>query len=742
MRGSGNDSVNAGAGDDTINAGDGENTVTSGDGNDSIATGAGNDTINSGNNNDTINSGSGNDTIDAGLGDDTVDSGAGDDSINAGDGENTVTSGDGNDNIATGAGNDTINSGNNNDTINSGSGNDSIDAGLGDDTVDSGSGDDSINAGDGENTVTSGDGNDNIATGAGNDTIDAGLGDDTINAGAGNDTISAGLGSDTIIAGDGDDSIQGDLASEVPNENIVTNGDFTIGTSGANNVPDGWTLTGTGGLFTFAPRTDGQGFALGGFDDTVDATLSQDLTTVEGTSYNLTFDGGISGDINGTLRVQIRHSDGTIETLAEITDSNSLDGITARGPFNFTARGGTSRLIFDFDDTGTNSDFDIDNVSVVATNTALIDGDDSIDAGAGNDTIATSGGNDTIDAGSGNDSIDAGSGNDSVNAGAGDDTITTGAGNDTIDAGSGNDTIYVGTGDNVSGGADRDTFLIDRDNLNGGTIIIDGGSGSTAANDADDFDVLDLTGFTWRYTNITTEEVGTVGESRSGTAVVSGHPNGDFTINFSEIESIICFARGTLIETDEGQRPIEELSQGDYILTADNSYQEISWIGARRLDAAMLDAKPNLKPIHIRKGALGNNLPLQDLIVSPQHRILISSKIAERMFGEKEVLVAAKHLTALEGIEVMSPKDGVEYHHFLCENHEIIYANGVPSETLFTGPEALKAVAPQAREEILEIFPELTSLNFKPRAARKILKGRLGRKLAKRHSQNRKMLNS
>ena len=269
-------------------------------------------------------------------------------------------------------------------------------------------------------TITGLASNDVISARDGDDSVDAGAGDDSVDAGAGNDIVQGGSGSDTIIAGAGDDSIQGDLASEVPAGNIVTNGDFTLGTSGANNAPDGWTLTGAGGLFTSAPRTEGQGFALGGFGNVADGSLAQDLTTVEGASYNLTFDSGISGDTNGKLTVQIQHSDGTIETLAEITD-DTVNGSTARGPFNFTAKGDTSRLIFNFDDTGTNSDFDIDNVSVVATDESLVVGDDSIDAGAGNDTITTGAGNDTIDAGAGNDSVDAGIGDDSVNAGAGND---------------------------------------------------------------------------------------------------------------------------------------------------------------------------------------------------------------------------------------------------------------------------------------------------------------------------------
>lgn len=205
--------------------------------------------------------------------------------------------------------------------------------------------------------------------------------------------------------------------------------------------------------------------------------------------------------------------------------------------------------------------------------------------------------------------------------------------------------------------------------------------------------------------------------------------------------SVICFAAGTMIRTIDGLKPVEELDQGEMVWTKDDGYQPIRWIGKRRLSAVRLVSQPHLRPITIEAGALGHNLPTRDLRVSPQHRIMVKSRIAKKMMEAEEVLVAAKHLLQINGIDVDKTAKEVTYVHFLFDRHQIVEAEGAETESLFTGPEALKAVHPAARHEILEIFPELLELDHdKLVSARPLMSGRRGRKLAQRHKQNRKPL--
>lgn len=209
---------------------------------------------------------------------------------------------------------------------------------------------------------------------------------------------------------------------------------------------------------------------------------------------------------------------------------------------------------------------------------------------------------------------------------------------------------------------------------------------------------------------------------------------------FPKCDGFPCFLRGSLIQTATGPRAIEDLAEGDLIQTRDNGLQPIRWIGSARLDADELGANPNLRPIRISAGALGQGVPAQDLLVSPQHRMLVRSRIAQRMFSTAEVLVAAKQLLSLDGVDIAEEMDEVEYFHMLFDRHEIVIANGAESESLFTGPEALRMLGDAARDEIFSLFPELRDRDYQPAAARLLVSGRQGRKMTMRHLQNEQAL--
>ncbi|SNR58911.1 Hint domain-containing protein [Paracoccus sediminis] len=199
--------------------------------------------------------------------------------------------------------------------------------------------------------------------------------------------------------------------------------------------------------------------------------------------------------------------------------------------------------------------------------------------------------------------------------------------------------------------------------------------------------------------------------------------------------AVPCFAAGTTIVTAAGPRPVESLSPGDLIVTRDNGPQTLRWQGRTHVTRDGLDMRPNLRPILIRAGALGSGRPVSDLVVSPQHRVLVRSRIAHRLFQNAEILVAAKHLVGLPGIEITVPDDGVAYVHLLFDRHEIVLSNGAWSESLYTGPQALASVGDAARREILALFPELDcGALTEPR--RRLLTGREARQLAERQLRN------
>ncbi|PIE16126.1 MAG: calcium-binding protein [Rhodobacterales bacterium] len=197
-----------------------------------------------------------------------------------------------------------------------------------------------------------------------------------------------------------------------------------------------------------------------------------------------------------------------------------------------------------------------------------------------------------------------------------------------------------------------------------------------------------------------------------------------------------CFTAGCEISTPNGLQKIETLRVGDTVLTKDHGPQTIRWIGQRKFSAGQLAQNTKLRPIRIVKEALGNGLPKRDLLVSRQHRMLMRSKIARRMFDVSEVLVPAIKLINLPGIFIDEQVETVEYFHLLFDQHEIIFAEGAPSESLLTGPQALKGLTPEARAEILSIFPELAEWNPALRSARLIPSGKQQKKLVYRHLKN------
>ncbi|MEO9682301.1 MAG: Hint domain-containing protein [Tateyamaria sp.] len=211
--------------------------------------------------------------------------------------------------------------------------------------------------------------------------------------------------------------------------------------------------------------------------------------------------------------------------------------------------------------------------------------------------------------------------------------------------------------------------------------------------------------------------------------------------NNSITNSVVCFARETLLQTPIGYQEIGTLKVGDEVETAQNGAQKVVWIGTRKLSSADLFASPHLKPVRISAGALGVDLPSTDLLVSPQHRILIASKIAERMFGQREVFVPAIKLIEAEGIDQVTSVAPITYVHILLESHQIVFANGAPAESLHTGPCALQALTVEARKEIFDIFPELESVRKSGSTVRPtVQKQAKVDQLLARHQKNRKKL--
>lgn len=151
-----------------------------------------------------------------------------------------------------------------------------------------------------------------------------------------------------------------------------------------------------------------------------------------------------------------------------------------------------------------------------------------------------------------------------------------------------------------------------------------------------------------------------------------------------------CFTPGNLIATPHGARMIEDLEPGDAISTTTGP-QPLRWLGRLHVNAAQART-PAYRPIRIRAGALGNGLPERDMLVSPQHRFVLTGWRAEILFGSPSVLVAAKHL--VNDLTIRPADAGpVTYLHLLLPGHHIIRAEGALTESLHPAQVGLAADA-------------------------------------------------
>lgn len=157
----------------------------------------------------------------------------------------------------------------------------------------------------------------------------------------------------------------------------------------------------------------------------------------------------------------------------------------------------------------------------------------------------------------------------------------------------------------------------------------------------------------------------------------------------------VCFTPGTLLDTPEGLRPVEDIRPGDQLSTRDSGAQEILWTGTRHLTGARLLAMPHLRPVRIRAGAFGATGA--GLAVSPEHRLLLGGPGARALFNESEVLVEARDLVDDRAVCTERVPRDVTYIHLLTARHEIVRANGVETETFHPASADLDLLRPDGR---------------------------------------------
>ncbi|MCC5973489.1 MAG: Hint domain-containing protein [Rubellimicrobium sp.] len=311
---------------------------------------------------------------------------------------------------------------------------------------------------------------------------------------------------------------------------------------------------------------------------------------------------------------------------------------------------------------------------------------------SGHDVIDGSADPDEIHGLEGDDSLYGHGGDDLLYGGDGDDMLAGGAGDDLLDGGAGDDTLWGGSG--------ADTFVF-RDGYGHDVIM--------------DFDITE------DRVNLTSGGVETwadvqdrLGADTDGTALLTLDDGSTLRFEGLSLDDLnedhfilppspVCFAAGTRIATPHGNVLVELLRAGDLVLTLDHGPQPLLWVG--RQQTVFGHGNHRHQPVRIAAGAMGSGLPEADLLVSPQHRLLVVGPQAKRFAAGG--LAKAKGLCGQPGISPETACTSVEYLQLLLPRHAIVLANGLPAESFLPRGFALSSLLPADRATICALIPGL-----------------------------------
>ena len=444
-------------------------------------------------------------------------------------------------------------------------------------------------------------------------------GNDTVTLGDGTDQLALGTGNNTLTLGGGTDQVTAGLGN-----NTVTTG------SGADSI----TLT------------DGNNtVSVGGGNDVIRAGDGANVVTTGDGNSSVTLGAGFDQVTTGNGNSTVVVGDSAGDTVIVGVGSNTIAlGIGAADVVH-TGSGGNTVSV---------------SAAVVGADSIL--GGLTTSDGSNNALVLTTAGTVNVAGVSGFQTFQLADGGPNAitlsdanftRLPGGSITVLGGDGGNAVDASAlsaaDSASIHAGLGDNVlTGGAGNDFFF-----GSPGTSVVDGGAG---------FNTMTFAGPMSDYA------ISTVG----GVTHVVGDGESDSLVNIQQLVfgPVPCFTPGTLIDVPGGQAPVEQLRSGDQVVLARGGVASIIWIGRRSFGGRFLAGRDELLPILIRAGALGDGLPRRDLRISPLHAMFLDG-----------VLVPAEHL--VNGVTIVRDVScrQVEYIHVELEQHDIISAEGAPSET-------------------------------------------------------------
>jgi Hint domain/RTX calcium-binding nonapeptide repeat (4 copies) len=506
----------------------------------------------------------------------------------------------------------------------------------------------------------------------------AGAGADTLN-GAGTTGASeifggstsavfiGGSGADTLVAGAGADTMTGGAGADT----------FVIGAGAAN----------AGVHYVITDFTSNDILLLGGDVASTQAAIASAAgnTITLGNGATVTFANVTVSSIASGIKVTGSTGVSTSTTTAALTAS----GDTLLGSAGQVAlvTAAADSIVGGASSADTVSGNSISGLSITGVGNFVLftAAGDSLAGATGAETITSSAGSVSLVGTASGEVLYGGPNTHTITGGAGIETLTSGAGNDALTGGGGNDYLDGGIGTDVAVYTGPRADYLATTLAGGGIQIADERAGSPDGADT----VVNVENFQFS--------------------------DGTFTA-----AELFCFYRGTLIGTADGEVPVETLKRGDLVSTSDGRQLPVRWLGRQTVSTKFADPLRVL-PIRIKAGALGAGVPSCDLLLSPDHAILV-----------EDILVQASAL--VNGTSIIREADVPEtftYYHIELDDHSLVLAQNTAAETFIDNVERLafdnwtehEALYPEGKPIVEMPYPRAKSRRQVPRAILERLAG-------------------
>jgi len=136
------------------------------------------------------------------------------------------------------------------------------------------------------------------------------------------------------------------------------------------------------------------------------------------------------------------------------------------------------------------------------------------------------------------------------------------------------------------------------------------------------------------------------------------------------LNAALCLMPGTMIRIPNGEAKVETIARGDYVVTADGRAERVSWVGRQTISTQFADPLRVL-PIRVKAGALADNVPSRDLLLSPDHAILVDGALFQ----------AGALVNGSSIVRETNVPQTFTYYHIELDDHSLILAEGAPAET-------------------------------------------------------------